>query len=301
MLTTTLLFISLLLTIRHLFILWHVYHRMTVTVLKASVCWLFGANIALLIAIALSFDLGRVSNAVHDQLWYWTAVIMCCPLIAVLGAKRPTSRVWNGFILLPLVAVLGWPALADLSRLPDLPPLVIQSPALVGFGLVLVMGVGNYAGTRCGMSVTFLGVGVMLIVWSTSNLFYDSHETEQLVRSIAACCISFGMLHGFRQLQRTTVDESGFDTVWFDFRDLFGIVWSIRIQEQINRTAEKERWASRLGAIGFEWKEGCDHQERLQTEQLMNHALHWNLRRFVEPDWISSRTKMPPPQALSND
>ena len=53
--------------------------------------------------------------SLQDQLWYAAAILGLCPPIAVLGAKRPGSRVWAAFVVLPLVLVFAWPALVGVG------------------------------------------------------------------------------------------------------------------------------------------------------------------------------------------
>ena len=36
---------------------------------------------------------------------------MLSPLMAVLGARRPSANVWAWFVVLPMLVVLSWPAI----------------------------------------------------------------------------------------------------------------------------------------------------------------------------------------------
>lgn len=259
-----------------------------IAILKPAAYWFLTAQTLWILASLSSLPALQVSPAWQDQVWYWAAVISCCPLISVLGSKRPTSRVWTGFIILPLVAVLGWPAVTVLIRFPDLASLQTHLPVLIGFALVLVMGAGNYAGSRYGFSAFLFASAVMISLWPISSSFKGEHADETFWRGGAAILYGFALLHGLQQSRRPTADENRFDRLWFDFRDAFGIVWSIRIQDRINQTAEQEKWIVRLGTEGFMW-ETATPDEVQKTEVRLTHTLQWLLRRFVEPDWIDTR------------
>ena len=238
------------------------------------------------------FSINGDTPAILDQVWYWTAVVSCCPLISILGAKRPTSRVWTWFIIVPLIAVLGWPAVTVLSQFPRFTPLEIQLPVFIGFVLVLVMGVGNYLGSRYALSAFFCGVAILLTLWPLSNLFEGDIASTNYWRAAAALVLGVAMLHGFRQSERLMLEESPFDKLWFDFCDSFGIVWSMRIQDRINQLAEQEKWSVRLGTEGFNWQKGIALEEQIHSTERLEQTLRWLLRRFVEPEWIDQRLKM---------
>lgn len=275
--------------------LYYSSQRETIEVLKPSKRFAMAALSSWIVSCLLSLQglsFNRFPPAILDQLWYWTAVISCCPLIAILGAKRPTSRVWTWFIIMPLIAVLGWPAVTVLSQFPRFPPLEIQLPVFLGFILVLVMGVGNYLGTRYALGAFFCGVAVLLTLWPLSNLFNGEIARTNSWRASAALVMGLAMLHGFRQSKRPSLEESPFDRLWFDFSDSFGIVWSMRIQDRINQLAEQEKWSVRLGTEGFNWQENASHVDRLHSTERLEQTLRWLLRRFVEPEWIDQRLKM---------
>lgn len=279
-------------------LLW-IWRCCEVPVLKPALIWSVCSLGILELACSGSLSVCNTYAAWQDQFWFWAAVTGCCPFISVLGSRRPTSRVWNAFIILPLIAVLGWPALTALWQFPNLHLLQIQLPGLMGFGLVLVMGVGNYQGTRYGLSALTIGLGLSLIVISVSNLIESSENPPILMRAIGALCVAAGVTHGLWQAGRPFIDESRFDRTWFDFRDLFGIVWSIRIQERINQIATIENWSVRLGPEGFHWDEARP-EERFRTEERLVHSLYWHLWRFVEPNWIAERLNEPIPESLSS-
>ena len=72
------------------------------TSLRNAWLWSRAAEFAWLLSSLLSIAIPK-KVALLDQFWYWTAILTICPLIAVLGSRRPTVRVWNGFIILPLL------------------------------------------------------------------------------------------------------------------------------------------------------------------------------------------------------
>jgi len=224
-----------------------------------------------------------------DQMWFWTGILVLCPLICALGAQRPASRVWVWFIVVPLVAVLGWPALTVISHWPELVPLRVQSPVLLSFCLVTLMGVGNYVGTRFTFPAVLAGMAVFFCLLPVTTLVELSPANRQFFRAAAGLLMGMAVLTAIRQGMREGSEESRFDRLWFDFRDMFGIVWSLRIQDRLNQTAEKEGWRCRLGPEGFEWDPRSLIHEREETEARLEHTLRWLLRRFVDPEWIETR------------
>jgi len=224
-----------------------------------------------------------------DQLWLWTAILTICPLIAVLGARRPASRVWSWFILLPLMAVLGWPAFTVMWHWPVLVPLKVQAPIGVGFGLITLMGMGNYIGTRFTVPAILAGIAIFLALVPLSTRAALNRESTQLVHAAASLVAATAFFSALRQGLRTGAEESPYDRLWFDFRDTFGIVWSVRIQDRLNETAEKEAWCCRLGPDGFHWNPVVSTEHRQETRDRLEHALRWHLRRFVDPEWIDER------------
>ncbi len=227
-----------------------------------------------------------------DQLWYTTAVLTLCPFIAVLGARRPGIRVWTWFIVVPLVLVLEWPAMAAFGASLGREPLLVEAPAVTGFVFVLLMGTGNYCGTRMTTSAFLLAVASILLVLPMSSADLVGLPDREQGRLWATACLFAVSCHLMWMHQRRLTLESSLDQVWYDFRYSFGIVWAKRIQERVNATARKENWAARLETQGFVWaSEQLDPERRMQTAGRIDHTLKWLLRRFVDPAWIDQRIK----------
>src|SRR5690606_10553116 len=131
-----------------------------------SVAWAWAVSAAAVWWMAWVTALIRPGSPAGDQAWYFAAILSLCPMIAALGAKRPGARVWGAFILCPLVAVLGWPAVTLWFTRGPLPPLELSTPVLVGFALVLVMGTGNYLGTRYSLSAIGTALALCSVVGS---------------------------------------------------------------------------------------------------------------------------------------
>lgn len=244
--------------------------------------------------LALVVDLiGSAPPPLTDQLWFWSAVLILCPLIAVLGSRRPTSRVWTWFVIVPLLLVLGWPALTVLAELPQLRPLRVELPPLLGFLLVLVMGAGNYLTTRFGGSSLLLMLATTLILLPFATIAEGRLPSASMLRAIGALLMGFSVLSGAFQAARPTVAANRFDRLWFDFRDLFGIVWATRVQERINQMASEQRWSCRLTVEGFEWGGERSSEPGSKSDEQIEHALRWLLRRFVDPPWIDERLADP--------
>lgn len=224
---------------------------------------------------------------IADQLWYLTGVLSLCPFVASLGARRPGSGAWLFFVVLPLILVLEWPAISLLMTSEPNEPLLLQTPAVIGILLVLIMGAGNYVGTRFTVPVLLFAIGEVAIVLSVSELHPHSLTTQTLRY---AACFGFGLsgLFSILALRGCKTDETGFSRVWSDFRDCFGIVWCRRVAERFNLMAKREKLELRIDATGphrSTTSETGDSDLQLREEQI----LRWILKRFVDPEWLDQR------------
>ena len=232
-----------------------------------------------------------------DQLWLAAAVLMVSPFVAALGARRPGSRVWTCFVVLPVTVVLYLPAVTAWNRDLSPTPLRLEVPMLAGYGLVLLMGTGNYLGTRFVIPALLAAAACVGVVGPMAGFFGRSSWPISVVHPAATISLSLAAWLALRQaVGKQAVAMSGLERVWIDFRDLFGVVWGRRILDGMNTVARNENWPVRLQFDGFAAADPAKPAE-LSAEQSarIEQALRWFLRRFVDREWIDERRNGPLP------
>ncbi|MCA8990370.1 MAG: hypothetical protein KDA88_00230 [Planctomycetaceae bacterium] len=279
--------VILLLLLRGLWFAWLAHGHLRLTTLTMAAKWTIAAIFMWCVAAGASWFVSDIPAGVVDQLWYWTMVVSCCPPIAVLGARSPTHRVWNYFILMPLVAVLGWPAMTLWMPSDAWQPVEVGGPVLMAFGLVTVMGFGNFVGTRYTAATFLAGLAVVagLVPFAT---FRPESVAPDLWRICSATLIVLAGQAAISASKRQYAEESPYTTIWNDFRDTFGLVWSVRILERLQEQGRRDQLPVEWSAEGLHW---CteDESAREAAEVKISHTLRWLLRRFVEPEWIDAR------------
>jgi hypothetical protein len=255
------------------------------------------AAIALWIATELATEvLPLARDGLADQLWLAVAVLALSPFVAALGARRPGSRAWNWFVVLPMTIVLFLPATTAWGD--DLHPeaLRLETPMLAGYFLVLAMGTGNYCGTRFGFAAFLVALACAIVILPMSALGERFLPNRNLARSGGAILLSFAAWHAAGRTRRLRVPQGlPFDAVWIDFRDYFGIVWASRVLNRFNESATSGGWNVRLHLLGFAVSPTGERRDLspIEAEQI-DHTLRWLLRRFVDPEWIDARLAQRP-------
>ena len=270
------------------------------TTLTTTAHWGIGVAVLWEVAWCCSVFVSPDRTALQNQLWYWTAVVSLIPPIAVLGAKRPGSEAWNFFVLIPLALVLGWPALTVwTSHGPG--ALQVETPVLMGFVLVLVMGCGNYIATRLAFPALLYALSVVLVLAPCSTVTAATGVPAEGFRGAGVASLLLLVWLARTILRQPSTLANGPERVWNDFREMFGIVWMKRALDRINEEfAEREQWPARLGTDGLEWPTAPSAEERSRIEARLTYALHWLLRRFVDPQWIDERLRLEPDASETN-
>lgn len=228
--------------------------------------------------------LTRVTNSPGplDRAWYAAAVVTLIPFVHVLGARRPVSRSWNGFVVLPMLAVLGLPLV---TSGPWTGPFEIDLPPLLGFLLVLVMGTGNYFGTRYTLPTLLLACGLAVAVVAGSTVRPEWFPTIPTSRTIAVGSFAIALLSaGRRSTGAPATGDSAadrLDALWREFRDLFGIVWAKRVMDRVNESLAAADCKSRLDLDGIRWTD----PDPATATKVVEETFAWLLKRFADPPW----------------
>ena len=234
--------------------------------------------------------------ALADQLWYAATLLLIGAAVAVLGARRPGTRVWSGFVVVPLLCVLGWPALFVWQRSLQPDRLILLEPAFVAVAFVAVMGLGNYLGTRFASSAVLVLAALFLVLAPMAALHWSWLPGIEVGRTFATLLLSAAA--GLAAIPRPDSAGEPLDRVWHDFRDAFGLVWSQRLQVRFNEMARHAPWPLRLEVGGFvahrdfagQHPEAAGHGQILPADwAAAESGLRWLLRRFVDPEWIDRR------------
>jgi hypothetical protein len=259
------------------------------TSLTAAVAWAAWLQTTLTVTTIATLAKNRVSPGLLDQLWYLTAVSALCPLVAVLGARRGRLLEWSVFIVLPVVVVLEWPALAQLVRCWNGQRLELELPTKLGYAVVLVMGAGNFVGTR----FTLPAFAFAACWGAITFLDHSSVEKPWMLRvpaffvSVAQVCFWSWAFHVANQQKPLT---NGWTRVSLDFRDHFGVVWSTRLTARINEIARREQWPWVLTAEGLESISGENQSaSTATTDPRVDQTFRWLLKPFVDSEWIDER------------
>jgi hypothetical protein len=268
--------------------------RLIGTTLTAAWCWAFGS-----LAGLVSASVALVSGAaLAEPLYLAAAMSTFCPLMAVLGAKRPQHRVWQ-WIVLSLWVVLDLPAgqwllQGTVSEL---------HPARSWFAAILILvGVANYLPTRYWLASLLFGAAQLVLLadflpWPAPLGRQPNVALALVVSALAAAVL--------RRRSRATAEP--LDRAWLDFRDLFGTVWALRVAERINSVSATSGWQVTLNWDGFSSAASAqlgngtaaDFVPCLPAEVRgpLGDILRSVLLRFVSPEWIAQRLERPLDQA----
>lgn len=252
------------------------------TTASTALRWMQAAIIGnLLVVVArLIPPIADGTSAMLSYSGYAAAVLLLAPLIAVLGARKPGAAAWPWFVILPLCLVLQWPSVSQLAAGGWHTRLEVPVPTAIGFLLVIVMGVGNYFGTRFTLECIFGGIGLVLTMvpyteWYAGSDYpwFGFFGLALVAASAVRFCKAVGQLPDW--------SEASVADLWIGFRDVFGIVWAKRVMDRTNQLANRERLNVHLTLDGFvvSGEPGIQlTNDSGRTGQLMA----WVLKRFFD-------------------
>lgn len=228
------------------------YRRVRGTTLAEPALWAIAAALSLAVADAW----GAFITDASTEIWasfrdYATAVSVFCPIMAVLGAKRPQHRGWQWVVasLWLVLLVPGGQALVASagSRLELASAWRLLLWALIAIGLL------NYLPTRHSVAAALFAVAQALLL---SPYLLTIEMTAQF-RSVGVWVVASSILAvvisarrrvrgGPSQSPVTTSSLQGLSERWEALRDGWGAFWALRILQRINQTADLSDWPVRL-------------------------------------------------------
>ncbi len=255
--------------------------------------WMWVAWSAALVGWALQIA-GNTALVSYGD--YFTAVAVLSPPMASLGARRPTCRSWPFFVLLPMFAVLLWPAISVGFATGFSRPLELETPAIVMYLLVLVMSWGNYALGRSGsLVIVFALLLAGMVCRNSAWLPHFALGAQRTLLLIIAVLLILKFRNSHRasralipystRVMKPTLDR--FDSTLMEFGELYGLVWGLRLEDRLNVFAKQGHWPGEFAALRGLWKEPLTEEQQAEIEQ----AFRWLLRRFVDPPWLDARLK----------
>jgi hypothetical protein len=219
-----------------------------------------------------------------------------CPVMALLGAKRPQHGVWQ-FIVATLAVVLALPAVSAALIRPGTPPDVHPLGRWFLFGLALV-GWLNFAATRHGLAAAVIAVGQIVLLRDFLPLVPFAGAPAAAVD--AAGCLAVGLgaamaagqsaAAGMRRAAAGATPSQGvhplaarIDPPFLALRETLGAAWTLRLTERFDAVAAARGWPCRLRFGGLEVS-GSGDAEIWQREAAR--AFHAIARRFVSHGWL---------------
>lgn len=203
-----------------------------------------------------------------------------CPVMAVLGARRPQHRAWQ-FVVITMWIMLALPALEAifLRRME-----IIDVGPVRGWFLWLMIAVTflAYAPTR--FTVAAVLVALAQIVLLQPFLPGIAERPPHALAPLAAMVfLSVAVARTACGFPRQRPADNPYDARWLDFRDRFGAMWALRVIERVNAAARMYDWPLSLTWTGFYFHDAADDWTSLspQIEKELRQTLDNLLRRFV--------------------
>lgn len=165
---------------------------------------------------------------------YVALTLTGCAGVAVFGARRPGVAAWH-FVVAGLLAIMLLPLAEGQLTGAAVPLDTIRTTFLIGLcGAVIA----NYLPTRLGIAVLALSAGIGLAM---RQLLTGDSQWRDAAALVIAAVPWLGWIGFARRAQESTVNQK-----WRDFRDRFGVLWSLRVQDQFNRAAANAGTSNRL-------------------------------------------------------
>jgi hypothetical protein len=263
--------------------------RLAQTTLHAAWWWCLAAFTSWWAAVLANvLVLTGGSTLAYQPLRVAGMLLSVTPIVAVLGAKRPQDKMWN-FVVLTLWGILALPAaetmLLHRGQRVDLG--VFRGSLL---WILILLGPINYVPTRYWLASLLFAAGQIIALCPFLPLIRRSLlvQTELVGFSLAAAAIVAAWLVSLGR----TPSRHPLDRLWLNFRDTYGLFWSLRVQERLNASAKQHAWNVELRWTGFRapGSKNCAVQAEFDANPQLRTTFKSLLRRFVSKSWIAARS-----------
>jgi hypothetical protein len=253
------------------------------TALRPALVWVALAIVTAIVAQAAGWGEPVASGRPWaGRLTYLSVLATLAALISVLNARTPGGRVWAGLMaLLVVVFLIPWlEAPWRLRRAQGLAQLHLDAPWTFFYALVVLVGVTNYLPTRFGVAAGWLALGFLVEYLGLTRVDWPASQ-RALLWSWASWTLAASLWAARHRAVRAPAARGRLEQLWFWFRDLWGVVWALRIRERFNRTAELKAWPVRLGWFGLEPAEGSSAALPPEAPPEAEAAFRGLIRRFA--------------------
>lgn len=219
---------------------------------------------------------------------YLSALATLAALISAFNARRPGGGAWAILMgMLVLVFCIPWLEGSGLARRGSgWGPPRLDAPWSGFYALLILAGATNYLPTRYGPSAAAIACSLAL-----AGFARGTPSLEATMASAAPWSLALAIWLAEAR-SRARANLSGLDRLWRWFRDHWGVVWALRVQERFNRAAEGGGWPIRLGWFGLE-PFGKGDRTPIPPEGALA-TLATLLRRFADSDRIAAEAGDPP-------
>lgn len=245
--------------------------RLKGTTLRAPAVWALVSTASLLLV--------AIQPSMSDASRFAAAATTLCPIMAVLGAKRPQDKGWQ-WVVATLWLVLVWPA--GQALLMHSGELQLFAAWKLFLAALIALGPLNYLPTGYWLASLLMAAGQIALV---INFLRDvSDESTEWPFPVAAACLLLAAAIVVWRTRDTRDSAPGkqslhaYSAQWLRFRDAYGAFWALRILGRVNETAELRHWPMRLTWQGLEIADNASPTSEQLAE--LDQTLQTLLRRF---------------------
>jgi hypothetical protein len=245
---------------------------------------------ALLALISQAVALGEPiagGRPVAAHLAYVTSLTAIAALISLLNARRPGSGAW-ALLMTMLVVVFQIPWLEGFAlsaRVDAMSRLRLEMPWSIFYVLLTVTGLANLLPTRSAPGVMAVALAFLILFLALQNEGIPT-PLRALAWTAFPLLLAIGVCVSGMRLNEPAAGGCRLERLWRWFRDRWGVVWALRVQDRFEREARLAGWPLTLSWHGIAARGSGESPDR-QEEGVLAHGLRTLkalLHRFAEPE-----------------